>query len=99
MTCSADIASILIKILRAGILRIRAAGWEGDAERCALEADHIHNLPNLLSNFNADQLRYYWDTERVAYRDQIEVADVGLFQPLWDELAPHITQAKARVRD
>ncbi len=51
----------------------RAAGWSGDAKRAALEADHVHNLPDVLAN-NADdkhKLWYYFHVERPSYMSRV----------------------------
>jgi len=54
MTCPTEIAEILTEILRTGLLRIRALGWSGNAERCAIEADHLHNVPDLLAHYSPE---------------------------------------------
>jgi hypothetical protein len=54
-----EVKSSLLEILRAGILNARAWGFAGDAKRAAEEADHIHNLPELLQNFRLDLLDHY----------------------------------------
>src|SRR5690348_11126102 len=97
MPCPSEIAEILLDILKLGILRARAAGWSNDARRCALEADHIHNLPALLRNFSSDQLAYYWDTERPAFIHQSPPADLASFEPLWDKLRGYVVNATAPV--
>src|ERR1043166_741489 len=44
MQCPPEIAEIVTQIISMGLLRIRASGWSGNADRCAIEADHLHNL-------------------------------------------------------
>ena len=70
MNCPPEIADIITRLIEAGILRIRAAAWAGDSARCAVEADHIHNLPGLLTNFSSETLRYYWEVEMPAFLAQ-----------------------------
>jgi hypothetical protein len=41
-----ELRAVLLNILTTGLLRIRAYGWNGQVDLCALEADHLHNLPN-----------------------------------------------------
>jgi hypothetical protein len=54
-----EIEAQLLKILSHGLLRIRALGYEGNAKACAIEADHLHNLPSLITNFESERLSYY----------------------------------------
>jgi hypothetical protein len=88
MSLSPEITQVVLEILRIGILRIRALGWSGDAHRCAIEADHIHNLPALLANSSPDLLNYYLDVERAAFIGQSADASnsVEQFEPLWRKL-------------
>jgi hypothetical protein len=59
-----EIKSILLNLLRTGLLRIRVAGWDGRAEQCALEADHLHNVPDIARKANVDSLSCYYNAER-----------------------------------
>jgi hypothetical protein len=93
MACPPKIADILLEIVKLGVLRVRAAGWSNDAKRCALEADHIHNLPDLLSNFSCDRLAYYWDAERPSFIQQSTSEDLAVFEPLWDKLRGYVVNA------
>src|SRR5207248_763300 len=45
MQCPPEIVEIVAHILQVGLVRIRALGWQNNAGRCAVEADHLHNLP------------------------------------------------------
>jgi hypothetical protein len=83
---SPAVSQILLEILTTGLLRIRAPGWSGDAERCAIEADHIHNLPDLLTHFSSERLVYYWDVERNSYIKQTPPPRLAAWEPLWREL-------------
>lgn len=69
-----------------GLLRIRAAGWAGNAERCAIEADHLHNIPHLLSDYSRDLLQFYWDTERPAFMAACSVDELREWESLWERL-------------
>jgi hypothetical protein len=96
MTCPDDIADILLEILKIGILRIRMEGWNKNPARCAIEADHLHNLPNLLAHFSEDLLRFYWEVERPSYIDQNSPESITQFSTLWDRLAPYLPPALVR---
>ena len=67
MNCPEPVARILLQILYQAALTIRMAGWQGDARRCAEEANHIHNIPHLISDYSDERLSYYWDAERGSY--------------------------------
>ena len=83
MQCPQEIAAILGKILSAGLLRIRALGWNQNPDRCAIEADHLHNLPALLTNYRPELLDYYWRAERAGFVKASSCAEIAEFEPLW----------------
>lgn len=85
MSCPPDIAEVIVEILQTGLLRIRAQGWSGDSAACAGEADHLHNLPHLLSNYSPELLRYYWEVEKPAYCNGGD-GDPKAFAPAWERL-------------
>jgi hypothetical protein len=90
MQCPPEVSEILAKILSVGLLRIRALGWNRDAARCAVEADHLHNLPALLAAFNPELLDFYWRVERVAFIQCSSREEIAAFEPLWAALGDHV---------
>ncbi len=84
--CSPEITDILTKILTTGLLRIRSLGWSDEGERCAVESDHVHNLPSLLTNYSRDKLEYYLNVERSSYIAQRRNSDLAVWMPLWEQL-------------
>ena len=62
------------------------------AEQCALLADHIHNLPDLLKDYQPKLLDYYWNTERTSFLYQAQKLGLSseLFQEQWKRIAPHV---------
>ena len=90
MSDSTGVKDILQEILTTGLLRIRTLAWSGDSGRCAIEADHIHNLPYLLVHGDPDGLVHYWEVERTAYIDQTEPDQLPVWQPLWRRLQSHV---------
>jgi hypothetical protein len=95
MPCPPEIAEAITMILAWGLLRIRSLGWSGQADRCAAEADHLHNLPRLLSDYSPGRWRYYWDFERTNYLARLSPDERTAWDPLWnwlqqspDETAP-----------
>lgn len=91
MRCPSKVADLLLRILEVAALRIRAAGWAGDAAACADEADHVHNLPRLIAEFDPELLRCYLEAERASYVASPR-SEPGDFEPLWRELERQITE-------
>jgi hypothetical protein len=95
MTCPPDVARVLLQILEFALLQIRARGWQGDGQGCAREADHVHNLPALLTNYSDELLRFYWEVERPSFIKRCAPADREGYEPLWAELAELVPVASA----
>lgn len=70
--CPREVAEPILQIIRTAILSIRMAGYFGDVAYCTLEADHIHNLPGLITNYSHDNLSYYYDAERPDYLEGLQ---------------------------
>lgn len=85
--CPAPIAKIILQILRTGLIQTRLAGWAGNADRCASHADHLHNLPDLLSRYSPRKLQYYWNAERPAFINRMGGQPL-VFEEIWAELEP-----------
>lgn len=89
--CPLPLSDIILRILQMGIVQARSAGWSGDAELCTPEANHIHNLPDLLRRYSPRKLKYYWNLERTSYIGQRGGQPI-VFEQLWEELellVPH----------
>ena len=93
MQCPADIREVVSEILTAGLLRVRSLAWAGDARRCAVEADHLHNLPSLLENYEPEKLSYYWHVEKPAFVTASRGVCLDEFEPLWARLVPEGAEA------
>jgi hypothetical protein len=90
MTCPPAVAAILLDLLRHGLLTCRAAGWRRNAARCAAEADHLHNLPDLIADYSGERLRYYWDVERPAFAATCAPEELGWWEEQWARLRVHV---------
>jgi len=90
MTRPPAIADILAEIMTTGILNIRALGWSGRVDRCAVEADHIHNLPRLLTEYSPGLIAYYWNAERPSFRSQVTPEEAKSWDLLRDRLGREI---------
>lgn len=82
MNCPPEIAEIILGLIQTALLRIRAQGWAGNSACCGAEADHVHNLPALLSNFSAELLQFYWEVERPAALREIGAEELRGYQEL-----------------
>jgi len=85
--CPTEIADVILRLLQTGTVQARSAGRSGDAALSAGEADHIHNLPDLLRRYSPRKLRYYWNSERTAYINRMGGQPI-VFEELWAELEP-----------
>jgi hypothetical protein len=86
MSCPRHIIEPLTEILRIGLLNIRISAGYGDAHRCYVEANHIHNIPSLIRNYKQELLQYYIDVEKPSFeRDSVGV-DLQLFEQQWTKL-------------
>jgi hypothetical protein len=89
-----DRRKIYLDILYTGLLNCRSAGWRGDAAAAAAEADHLHNIPSLLSDDNEARHDYYLDLETGCYvvtlakrADAVEAEGCRRrFERYWQEL-------------
>jgi hypothetical protein len=87
MNCPDEVTDILLEIIRVAVLNIRGAACAGDAERCHLEADHVHNLPALLRDYHPELLAFYWNIERPGFMYASNGKGLQQFQSLWNRLA------------
>jgi hypothetical protein len=92
-----EIKRLLLNILQMGILRIRAFGRDDFADRCAIEADHIHNLPGLVRNPRPELLRYYWDIERPAFIKKVPDSDA--FEADWLRLGQILAEMRVDTEE
>jgi len=97
MNCPPEIAEIIIELLQASLLRIRILGGSGDSKRCAVEANHVHNLPDLLRNYTPGRLHYYWTVERPEFMRDIGALDRE-YQVLWNRLAAYADDIPGSAR-
>jgi hypothetical protein len=98
MRCPEDIREALTWLLAYGLLRIRSFGWAGRADLCAHEADHIHNLPELIRDYSPDRLTYYWEAERPAYMARYTREELRVWDDLWSQLEPLIPRSDLAER-
>ncbi len=54
-----------------GIFNIRFLLDKKDYDLSRIEANHIHNLPNLISHFSYERLAYYLNVVSIQYMKEI----------------------------
>ena len=84
--CPRHIAEPLLEILKWGLLAIRAAGFANRGDLCAIHADHLHNLPELIEDYSEDRLLYYWQAERIGFMEKLNPGDYRYFVEPWSRL-------------
>ena len=95
MPCPLPILRILCEILRVGLLQIRQS--VGSSDRTFAVADHLHNLPDLIANYDPAKLRFYWEVERPLFRQSLPENGRHAFDELWDQLAHHLDDLSDRT--
>ena len=68
----AEVREALAQILETACLSIRVAARNGDAKYCEVEANHVHNIPSLLRNFDRERLKYYLSVEKPQYIEDLK---------------------------
>ena len=96
--CPPAVEEAALEILYRAAVIIRVAGWQGDADYCALEAHHIHNLPGLIRSYSNERLNYYLRLERAVYLYHLREkprdwapeygAEWALMEEFWDGIDP-----------
>jgi hypothetical protein len=93
---------LYVQLLEKALLNMRMHANRGDCAACAVEVDHVHNLPELIrlvlkgDTTGARRAEmYYWNTERLAYVRNRSGASSLPFEPLWQDLARYVEATKA----
>ena len=85
--------AVYLHILRFGLVRLRDAAGDGSAAYCAVEAEHLHNLPSLIGESNESRHDYYFDKERPLYLERVDRSVPGIeftlarYSELWQRLS------------
>ena len=83
---SDDARSVYLEILRTALMLIRVLGNKGKGVECAIEAYHVHNIPDLLKKGDSRQEDYYLEVERPRYLQQVGADGERTFGELWRRL-------------
>ena len=79
------------QILHIGLNELRDAAVNGRIQYCAVEAEHLHNIPSLIGEPNELRHDYYFDAERAYYLERVERSEeiefmLGRYAELWQQL-------------
>ena len=86
MTCPEEIRSQVLTILSVGLRNILVSHGTKRYERCFIEANHIHNLPDLIENFLPRKLKYYLEVEVPQYLRESDGKAIGEIRAAWEVL-------------
>ena len=89
MDCPDEVATAALEIIQKAILSIRFAAYQKDPNYCAIEADHIHNLPGIILSYRKVNLEYYLNIERESYVERLKkIPDTSpeVFEVQWKKL-------------
>lgn len=84
---------IYVQILDFGLLRLRDSACGGHIQYCAIEAEHLHNIPSLIGETNELRHQYYFEKERTYYLERVDRSIPGIeftlrrYEELWQQLA------------
>lgn len=95
-----DLDRLYTRLLQVGLLVLDQALEARDTEWARAEIQHLHNIPSLVGEDNAERQSYYWNEERAQYLDWInshgsELARSRMrtyYEPIWDEMAPLVSE-------
>jgi len=93
-----ELNSLYLQMMKLGLLILRQAVSEHDDEWAAAEIELLHNIPDLINDFDAEQHRYFWNATRVAHIEWIEANDHDTarsrmrvyYDPIWKQMGPRI---------
>jgi hypothetical protein len=89
MNCPDEVAEAVLNIMENAVLSIRLAGHGKNPEYCAVEANHIHNLPGLILRYRKEKLEYYLDAEVPGYVERLKQwtdTSPNAFEEQWRKL-------------
>jgi hypothetical protein len=81
--CPEQLRIALLELLYHSLLHIRSSSTE--SHLVFVHADHVHNIPNLLSRFKPDLLKFYWEVERPCFIHNLPPGTTApqVFELLW----------------
>jgi hypothetical protein len=95
---SAERERAYLGILERGILNVRTLLARADVEQAIVEANHIHNIPSLLSDEAAHSEGEYWEIARAGYLRDSKPGWPSAFRLMWETLDPANAAAPVSAR-
>lgn len=89
-----------IWILQHGLQCMRDCSALGLVDYCAIESEHLHNIPSLLGEINESRHEYYLQQERARYLAHVDLNIEGLrftldrYTESWTVLEASLPKAK-----
>lgn len=77
---------IYLQIIAQALMNIRESGSVSNNEQCVLEAEHVHNIPQFLEQYDERREDYYWTVERRSYLSYSDTYFSSRFDSLWKQL-------------
>jgi len=87
--CPDEILPAVVEILQNALIRIRNLASRGKMNECCIEANHVHNLPKLLSDYRPELLHFYLVVEKKSYQEETTPNEWLVFEKTWRELEEH----------
>ena len=84
--CPDELITCFSSILKQGILNIRLHAEERDSQACFIEANHIHNIPELIRDFSFDLFEYYLTVETKQYKADLNSKVLSGIEKEWELL-------------
>ena len=100
-----ELNSLYLQLMQLGMLVLRQAVAEGDSEWATAEIELLHNVPNLVNDFDAEQHRYFWEATRSAYLEWINANEHAkaqsrnevYYSQIWQQMEPRIYALASQV--
>lgn len=83
--CPEPLRQAMLDLLAYTLVTIR--NEPSNSRQCLALADHMHNVPSLLAEFNFGRFRYYWEVERPCFLHAMNTAGCrvpGAFKVFWE---------------
>jgi hypothetical protein len=93
--------AIYVEILRFGLIGLRNSAQSGQIDYCAVESEHLHNIPSLIGETNELRHQFYYEQERTLYLERLDreiwgvAFTLGRYEELWKRLGEINESAKA----
>jgi hypothetical protein len=83
----------LFRILQDGLLRIRARAYSGQADECGIEADHLHNIPEILLSGSDELLESYMRVDRPLFQS-LSSERAAQLAPHWESIGRYLKEKR-----